>query len=162
MFPKEFLQSKVLQWALGALIFNYFLVFHYWIKLNKTTLDAIDSLSYVCPPYWQSCESLYFLQALPLGYSQSFFYMLFFGVLLWAVYLLSEQKWKEVQLILIPFFFWHFANVFFITDYVSGNYEYYLVGYGVILLFLPHKEFFLKLFIVMLYVLSTVSKIHPA
>ncbi len=162
MFSGEFAESKVLQFALGALAFNYLIVFDFWIKLPEISLSAVDSFTHSCPPYFQSCDSLYIFEALPLGYSQTFFYMLLFGALLWVGYLLSEKKWREAQLVLIPFFIWHSLNVLFLTDTFSANYEYYVVGFGIIILFFPHKEFFLKLFVVMLYFLSTVSKIHPA
>lgn len=162
MFGQEFNGNKILQWALGALIFNYFIVFFSWIGGNTITKSAISYFDYVCPPYWQNCQQIYVLESLPLGYSQTFFYMLLFGGLLWAVYLLSEKRWYEAQLLLGVFFLWHAGNVFILTEAFTGNYEYYLVGFGIILLFLPHKEFFLKLFIVFLYVLSTVAKIHPA
>jgi len=162
MFSHEFAESKVLQWALGALAFNYLMIFDFWIKLPEISRSSVDYFIHSCPPYFQNCDSLYIFEALPEGYSQTFFYMLFFGALLWVVYLFSEKRWREAQLVLIPFFLWHFVNVFFLTDTFSANYEYYVVGFGLILLFFPHKEFFVKLLIVMFYFLSTVSKIHPA
>jgi hypothetical protein len=88
--------------------------------------------------------------------------MFFFGFLLWSVYLFSERRWREIQFNLMPLFLWHAANVLLLTDLQSGNYEYYLIVFGIILLFLPYKEFFLKLSLVSLYVVSTVAKIHPA
>ena len=162
MYSEEFAESKVLQWALGALTLIYLMVFDFWIKLPEISRSSIDYFIHSCPPYFQNCDSLYIFEALPEGYSQTFFYMLLFGVLIWVVYLLSEKRWREAQLILIPFFLWHAVNVLFLTDTFSANYEYYVIGYGLILLFFPHKEFFLKLLIVMFYFLSTVSKIHPS
>jgi hypothetical protein len=88
--------------------------------------------------------------------------MLLFALLTWCAYLLTERKWREAQLLLIPAFFWHVSNVLFLTDKASGNYEYYIVVFGTVILFLPHKEFFAKLAFVSLYVLSTIVKIHPA
>ncbi len=163
MFSNEFSNSKVLQWALGALVFNYFIIFFTWINRSIITVETKESYLFTCPTYFQNCDMFYVLQALPEGYSQTFLYMLFFGVLVWAVYLISEKRWKETQLVLIPLFIWHFLNLFvFASIETSGNYEFYVVGYGIILLFLPHKEFFLKLQLVMYYMLSTSVKIHPA
>ncbi len=163
MFSEEFEKSKVLQWALGALIFNYFIIFRAWIDVSIITVEARDSFLFTCPTYFQNCSDFYFLQALPFGYSQTTLYMLLMGVLLWAVYLMSQKKWREVQFVLIPLFLWHFINLFVLASVdTSGNYEFYVLGYGIILLFLPHKEFFLKLELVMFYVLSTAVKIHPA
>lgn len=162
MFSREFETSRVLQFALGALLLNYFVVFFGWITRSYITKEALTYKTYVCPTYFQSCGDLYFLSSLPYGYSQSILYMGLFGVLLWATYLLTERKWREAQLVLILPFLWHFVNVFFLTALQAGNYEFYIAVYGIILLFLPHKEFFLKLSLVLFYSLSVVAKIHPS
>lgn len=162
MFSKEFDGNRVLQWALGALIFAYFIAFYGFIRGSIITREAIDGLWYVCPPYFQSCGDFYFLSALPYGYSQTILYMIFFGLMAWCVYLISVKAWREVQFCLVPIFIWHVLNVLVLTDLQSGNFEYYLMVFGLILIFLPHKEFFLKLSIVVFYVLSTVAKIHPS
>ncbi|MEZ4195485.1 MAG: hypothetical protein R3B53_03815 [Candidatus Paceibacterota bacterium] len=75
---------------------------------------------------------------------------------------MSEKAWALVQTSLIPIFIWHTANTLLLSDFRSGNYEYYVIAFGLILLFLPYKEFFLKLTIVFFYVLSTFAKIHPS
>ena len=162
MFSDEFRHSRILQWALGALLFGYYIVFDFWVRSNIFTREAYETLNYICPPFFQSCGSLYVFDALPQGYSQTILYMAFFAILAWCVYLLSTKEWNTVQLLLMPIFFWHAAHTLFFTDLTSGNYEYYLIAFGLVLLFLPHKEFFLKLTIVMFYMLSTVSKIYPS
>lgn len=162
MFSHEIESNKILQWALGALIFNYFLVFSVWVRDSLITPEAVSALWYRCPPYFQSCDVLYFLHALPDGYSQTIFYMCLFTLLLWVVYLLSQKEWRRAQIALLFPFAWHFLNVFVFTTLYAGNYEYYVFIFGVILLFLPHKEFFLKLSLVVFYMLSSFAKIHPA
>lgn len=162
MFSGEFKHNKVLQAALGVLAFCYFIVFYSWIRDSVITTTAALSLHYACPRYFQSCDWLYILNALPFGYSQTILYMGIFVVLIWIVYLLTEREWSSAQQLLLVPFFWHAVNVLILTDDYTGNYEYYLLVFGLVLLFLPHKEFFLKLSIVFFYVLSTVAKIHPA
>lgn len=162
MYSHEIAQSKVLQWSLGALVFVYFIVFYSWVTDAGVSERMLESMRYVCPPYYQSCESFYFLQALPDGYSQTILYMALFGILAWCAYLISEKAWGAAQLTLILPFLWHAANALLFTDNRSGNYEYYLMSFGLILLFFPYKEFFLKLTIVFFYVLSTAAKIHPS
>jgi len=162
MFSIEFAQSKVLQWSLGALVFVYFIVFYSWNTDATVSARMLESMRYVCPPYFQSCELFYFLDTLPDGYSQTILYMAFFGLLAWCAYFISEKAWRFAQLTLIPPFMWHAANVLLFTDNRSGNYEYYLISFGLILLFFPHKEFFLKFTIVFFYILSTAAKIHPS
>lgn len=162
MYSDEIAQSKVLQWSLGALLLVYFVVFYTWASDAGVSVRALESMRYVCPPYFQSCESFYFLRALPDGYSQTILYMAFFALFAWCAYLISEKAWVTAQLSLIPAFLWHAANSLLFTDNRSGNYEYYLISFGLILLFFPYKEFFLKLTIVFFYVLSTAAKIHPS
>lgn len=162
MFPNEIAQSKVLQWSLGALVFVYYIVFSSWIPSTRLSIESLGGPTYICPPYFQSCEFFYFLQALPYGYSQSVVYMAFFALLIWCVYLLTERAWGFVQFCLMPVFVWHTAITLFSSDDRAANYEYYLIAFGLILLFFPHKEFFLKLIIVFFYTLSTATKIHPS
>lgn len=162
MFSREIENNKILQWALGALVFAYFIAFDGFIGNSVITITAYENFQHVCPPYFQNCGDFYFLYNLPFGYSQTFLYMMFFALMVWSVYLMSQKKWKEAMYATIPSFIWHVLNILVLTDSQSGNYEYYLMIFGIIILFLPHKEFFLKLSIVSLYVLSTVAKIHPS
>lgn len=161
-FSQEFLHSKALQWCLGVSTFAYFLVFSTWIGRHTITTRAVADLSYRCPPYFQNCEAFYFLNALPDGYSQTIWYMFMFGSLVFIVFLLAKQKWQEASIVLLIPYLWHAANTFLITEYARDNYEYYIFIFTSVLLFFPHKEFFIKLSLVMFYVLSTFAKIHPA
>ena len=162
MFSEEIKNNSVLQWSLGSLIFCYFIVFMGWQSMGSTATTALDELTYVCPPYFQACEIFYFLEALPFGYSQNIFYMGLFLILTWSTYLIAKRAWRAVQISLLPIWLWHSLNVLFFTDMRAGNYEYYLIVFGFILLCLPHKEFFLKLSLVIFYVLSTMAKLHPS
>jgi hypothetical protein len=162
MYFSEFNNSKVLQAGLAVLSFVYFLAFSSWVGSAMTSLYPLENFGHRCQPYFQNCDSFYFLTALPEGYSQTVFYMILFALLAWIIYLLTEKRWYEAQLLLIIPYIWHILMVLFLTESVAGNYEYYIIVFGTILLLLPHKEFFAKLALVLLYVLSTVAKIHPA
>lgn len=157
----ELAGSRVLQWALGSIIFSYFVAFNSWFYDHATTLDAYLKGSYTCWPYFQSCGSLYFLRTLPEGYSQPLLYMVLFGTLILTVYLMYRKAWTLAHLALLPSFAWHAFVSFVLSMSMAGNYDHYLFVFALIILFLPHKEFFLKLVVVVLYVLSTVAKIHP-
>jgi hypothetical protein len=161
-YSHEFFGNRVLQACLALVPFIYFIAFYNWTSAMLTTVDQVAALDYRCPAYFQNCEWLYFLRALPNGYSQTVFYMFLFGVLVWIVYLLTQQKWKEVAYVALIPYLWHALNVFVLSDMVHGNYEYYAFIFTTIILFLPHKEFFAKLALVMFYVLSTFAKVHPA
>jgi hypothetical protein len=159
---QEWKRAPILVWALGALIFAYFVAFQVWISSLSMTRVAYEAGTHICWPYFQSCGEYLFLHVLPYGYSQSALYMALFGTLLLAIYFLHKKAWAYVHLSLLPSFVWHMVGTFVLTMELSGNYDYYLAVYGIVLLFLPHKEFFLKVSIVLLYVLSTVAKLHPA
>lgn len=161
-FSEEFSSNKILQAALAVITFNYFIVFYSWIGRSMVSRSSLSDLSYSCPTYFQECDRFYFLTSLPAGYSQTIFYMLLFGVLAWVVYLLTEKQWKQAATVLIVPYLWHLAVVFLLTDNAHANYEYYVIIFATIIIFLPHKEYFTKLAIVLFYFLSTFAKIHPA
>lgn len=161
-FTREFSTSKALQFCLGVSAFAYFIVFASWVGRQTITARSLADLSYRCPPYFQNCEAFYFLNALPQGYSQTIWYMFIFGTLVFVGYALLKKKWLEASLALLIPYLWHAANTFFITEYARDNYEYYVFIFTSILLFFPHKEYFIKLSLVLFYVLSTFAKIHPA
>lgn len=162
LYSLEFTGNRILQACLAVAAFAYFVVFYGWIERSTATVTLIEDFSYRCLPYFQNCESLYFLSALPNGYSQTIWYMGLFALLAWTIYLLTERQWKEASMVLLVPYLWHAANVFILSDFTKGNYEYYLFIFTSIILFLPHKEFFAKLLLVMFYVLSTFAKVHPA
>lgn len=157
----EIAEQQILQWALAALAFGYFISFNSRFYSHTTTLDAYLKGSYTCWPYFQSCGRFYFLRTLPEGYSQPFIYMVLFGLLILSVYLMWRREWTLAQITLLPSFFWHAFVSFLMSMSTTGNYDHYLFIFGIVLLFLPYKEFFLKLFLVLFYYLSTIAKIHP-
>ncbi len=156
----EFGQNSILRWALGALVLGYFSAFFLWIGNSATTAEAVARGTYACWPYFQDCAWLYVLQALPFGYSQTLLYMALFASLVAAVYWMAEEKWVYAHAALLPAFLWHAFVTFVLTEVLAGNYDYYLFVYGLIILFLPHKLYFLKLALVFFYVLSTIAKLH--
>lgn len=162
MFWQEFIHNKVLQWALGAQLLNYFYAFVVWVWTYSMTTQAVENFDYVCPPHFQDCGRFYIFEYLTDGYSYTGFYMLLFALLLWCVYLFSQKKWQLVLWLMMPLFLWHTLVTTMFVERIMGNFDYYVIAFGVVLLFLPHKEFFLKLTIVTFYVISTVAKNHPA
>lgn len=152
--------QPILQWVFGATILSYFLAFHAWIDTSATTIDAYARGTHLCWPHFQNCGEWLFLRALPDGYSQTLLYMFLFGTLALAIYLMHRKEWVLAHMLLVLSFLWHATVAFFLTYSLAGNYDYYLFLLGFVLLFLPHKEFFLKLVFVLLYFLSTATKIH--
>ena len=156
----EIVENKALWFVFGASILSYFAAFNSWFYNKATTVDAYLDGSYTCWPYFQNCENLLFLRTLPEGYSQPFVYMVLFGLLVLATYFAFKKEWCRAHLALMPAFFWHAFVMFFMTYSISGNYDYYLFVLTLVLLFFPHKEFFLKLVLVVFYFAAATIKIH--
>jgi hypothetical protein len=156
----EIRNSVALQWVFGATVFSYYVTFSSWIGNNALTLSNFFTGNATCRPYFQDCYRLIFLESLPNGYSQTTLYMVFFACMLSAVYWIYRKDWVLAQISLLPLFLWHFLGVFVLTDSLSGNYDYYLSLFSIVLLFLPYKTFFLQLVIVLLYFLAGSIKIH--
>ena len=157
---REIEESTALKWAFGAAVFSHFVAFSSWFYSKATTVDAITANRQSCWPHFQECDSLLFLRTLPEGYSQPFLYMVLFGTLLLSVYLMHKKEWVLAHMALMPSFIWHTVATFVLTYSLSGNYEYYLAILTGVLLFIPHKEFFLKLSLVLFYFLAGVLKLH--
>jgi hypothetical protein len=155
----EIENSSALQWAFGAILFFFFLTFNRWIAVSITTIDAAQRGYGVCWPYFQDCTWLYFLQALPLGYSQTAFYMALYAVMLGVVFYMWRGQWARAHMLMTLLFAWK-AFVMFVLSYViAGPYDYFHIIFAFVLLFLPFKEYFLKLTIVVLYFLSGLVKL---
>ena len=154
----EIKQSLALQFVFAAQLFSYYVTFSDWIGSHDLTLEK-NSLDVVaCWPYFQNCGDYFFLQALPFGHSQTIFYMFFFGLMVLVAYLIYRRDWFLAHITLLPLFLWH-ATVVLGTG-IAGNYDYYLMIFGIVTLFFPHKLFFIKLNLVLFYFLSTAVKLH--
>lgn len=157
---KEIEESLMLKWAFGALVLGHFTAFNSWFFNSATTIDAFIRGKHTCWPYFQTCGEWLFLRTLPHGYSQPILYMTLFGTLVLAVYLMYKKDWVLAHMALVPSFVWHFLGTFVLTQSLSGNYEYYLFILTAIVLFIPYKEYFLKLSLVLFYFLASTIKLH--
>ena len=157
---REIEESLVLQLVFGATLFSYFIAFFQWTGSHATTIDAYLDGTLRCRPYFQGCGDFLFLHALPEGYSQAILYMVLMELLFCAAYFGATKRWTLAHIALVPAFLWHTAVVFFLTDSIGGNYDYYLFLFALVLLFVPHKEYFLKIIFVFSYVLASTIKIH--
>lgn len=155
---EELERSPALQWSYGAILFFFFLTFSYWIGNSAITAETAARGMGVCWPYFQDCTSLYFLQALPDGYSQSVFYMALYAAMTYIVLLMWRGSWALAHILLSLLLIWKLFVMFGLSYIIAGPYDYYHVAFTIILLFLPFKEYFLKLTIVILYFLSGTTK----
>lgn len=156
----EIENTFLLQWAFGAILLTYFVSFFDYIKEHAITITAYEQNAYSCWSYFQNCGAYYFLEALPYGYSQSYLYLFFFGLMVLIVYLISRKDWVLAHLLLWPLFIWKVLVIFVLSASMGGNYDYYDIIFSFIMLVLPAKLFFLKVTFVTLYFFSTTIKIH--
>ncbi len=87
-------------------------------------------------------------------------YMGLFCIMLTVVYLMYKKDWESAHFLLLVLWIVKVFFLFVLSKKLSGNYEYYDVILMLVLLFLPHKHFFLRLSFVWLYFLASTIKIH--
>jgi hypothetical protein len=158
----EIEENTTLKWVFGATLFSYYITFNRWISTSSLSTHSIEQDAFVCWPYIQNCADYLFLTAQPHGYSQTFFYMLLLGILIFVGYSIQRQRWFVAHAATLLLYAWHALAIFVLTYEYRGVYEYYLFSFATVLLFLAHKEYFIKILIVLFYFLSTTTKLHEA
>jgi hypothetical protein len=158
----EIESTPVLQWMFGAMLFFFFLTFQSWDNNFSVTVEGAKSGAAVCWPYFQSCTNLFFLHSLPYGYSETTFYMLLYGLMLLTVYCIWRKMWAGAHALMVTLLAWELFVGFVLSYDLMGPYNYYHVILCIVLLFLPLKEYFLKLAFVFCYFISVTIKFDPA
>lgn len=158
---EEIYKSKTLKACLAAVLLSYFVTFKLWVGEFRFTTEAVEQGLHLCWPYFKSCGDWYFLSGLPYSYTANIFYMVFFGLIGWSAWAMWNNQWRLAHTLLWPMFIWKVLMVLMFSMAQMGNYEYYHIIFTAILLFCPHKAFFLKFSLVWFYFLSTAVKIHP-
>lgn len=156
----EIEQDILVRWFGGAILLGYLATFRAWQQSIATTVQAVEAKTYTCWPFFPNCGDWIFLDAFPHGYSQMTLFMVLFTFILTAAYGLITRRGilahASIAVLLIAKGYFTLINFFY-----NGNYDYYLTTFSLIFVFVPHKRFFASLAVAMLYVLSTVAKIHP-
>ncbi|MDO8481966.1 MAG: hypothetical protein Q7S75_02705 [bacterium] len=156
---QEIEQQSILQWALGALLLGLFVTFYGWIYSDAISTSTAAAGKASCWPYFQNCDWLYVLQALPY-YSQTNLYTVFFGIMLLVVYFMWRRQWVYAHMGILVLYMWKVFIMFAVSSALAANYDYYDIVIGAAILFFPHKEVFAKLSFVLLYFLAGTIKIH--
>jgi hypothetical protein len=154
----EIEQSLLLQWFFGAMLFFFFLSFSRFIGDSSTTIEVAQRGAAICWPYFQDCARWYFLSNLPYGYTQSFFYMVLYGIMLSIVYFIWKKAWVRAHVLMGMLLVWKLIVIFLLSYLIAGPYDYYHVILTSVLLLVPFKEYFLKLSFVFLYFMSVTPK----
>ncbi len=156
----EIAENGTLQWLFGASLFYFFITFDAWIMSSRATVE--NAANAICWPHYQDCGWLYFLSNLPNGYSHTTFYMVLYAAMLAVVYCMWKKYWDSAHALVLLLFVWKFFVGFVLSYGVLGMYDYYHLIFTAALLFIPHKEYFIKLLFVVLYFVSATIKFHPS
>lgn len=157
---QEIENSKLLQLLFYCISFSFFVTFYGWISYSATTISSYINGTNVCPPYFLSCGKYYFLQGLPYGYTQGFFYVLLFLLLGYGVTQAIKSNWESAHKIILVTFLWKCIWAFVLTYGLAGNFDYYDMILAFVWLFLSNKEYFSKIAFIFLYFLASSIKIH--
>lgn len=156
---QEVTESKTLQLLYYCVTLSFFVTFYGWINSSSVSISNFEAGNNICPPYFPSCGNFYFLQDLPLGYSNGYFYILLFVILGSSVIFSLKNKWWAAHFTLLLAWLWKVVWIFFLTYGIAGNYDYYDIFLGFIILFLPNKLYFAKISFVFFYFIASTIKI---
>ena len=151
--------SAILQLLFYVISLSFFVTFYGWVERGLISITTFEIGTHICPPYFPSCGNLYFLEALPYGYSQSAFYVFLFLVLGYGVYSAYRRDWVSAHAALLLCLVWKIIWAFVLTYGVTGNFDYYDMAFAFLLLFAREKEYFAKVTFVFFYVLASSIKI---
>ena len=157
---QELAETRALQWLFGAALVGYLLTFLEWAKTRGVTVQGVARNQHTCWPHFTSCGDLAVMHALPWGHSQAAFYTVIFAMLVGGVLAAAAGRWRLAHALMLVPFVWKSLVLFVLSQGYLGNYHYFHVGLGFLLLFSHHKLWFLRRGLVLLYVLSSVVKLH--
>ncbi len=142
----------------GAMLLFFFYSFSIWLFTGAGTQEAYRSGAVVCWPYFPDCGNYALFHDLYVDYSKGIFYMLLYAILLAIVWCMWKGRWAAAHALMVILFLWQalFSLVFAYT--MTGPPYYYHLFLTAILLFVPFKEYFLRVAFVLLYFLSATIK----
>jgi hypothetical protein len=105
-FIEEIRESKVLQILFYVLSISFFVTFYGWDNSSIISVSTFLNGLHVCPPYFQACGEYYFLESLPYGYTQGFFYVILFLILSFGLLSGAKQDWVTAHKTLLVGFIW--------------------------------------------------------
>jgi hypothetical protein len=157
---KEIQDSTILKGVCLLLLASFYATFNRWVDYPYGTISSLYDKSFVCPPYFENCYKLFFLEIHPYGFSLSFFYLSLFLLLVFSAYSAYKNNWYNVQTTILIFVVWKLFYGFVLTYGVFGNFDYYDCAIGILIVFAKNKEYFIKLLLVLFYFLASSIKIH--
>lgn len=159
-FIEEIEESKILQVLFYVISLSFFVTFYAWNNSNVISISSVIRGINICPPYFQSCGSYYFLESLPYGYTQGFFYVILFLIISFGLLSAMKNDWENAHKTILAGFIWKIVFIFIFTYGVGGNFDYYDLFLAFVFLFLKYKELFAKLLFITFYFAASTIKIH--
>lgn len=156
---EEIEREPILQWSFAASLFFFFITFYRWMASPNLTIEQAERGMAVCWEYFQDCTKFFFLHDFVVGYSYAMFYMALYTLMLLVIYLMWKKRWVEAHACLLLFLLWEILATLVFSFTNSGPYFYYHIILTTMLLFVPYKEFFLKLSFVFMYFMSVTTKL---
>lgn len=154
----EIESHQILQWMMGAILLFFFVTFYTWASSFTITTQNVRDGRAVCWPYFQNCADWYFLTGLPDGYSQTTLYMACYGIMLLVVYWMWKKNWTAAHAGILLMYLWKMLVVFFFSYLGGFQFDYYHLIFTTVFLFAKHKEYFLKIAVVLLYFMAVTTK----
>lgn len=155
----EIERSRMLQWLYGAMLFAFYVTYNHWIEQPWVSVETAAHGGALCWPYFTQCGSLFFLHAIPFGYSQTIFYAAVYGIMALAAYCMWRNAWTAAHFIMLGLWIWKGLNLFLFTSAIQGGPNYHHFFLVAALLFPPNKEYFSRLAFILLYFAAAVVKL---
>jgi len=143
-YTSEVEDSKHLQAIYWTLLIGFFLSYNVWISKNHFTKTAVEWSHHVCPPYFQNCDSLYFLAGKPYSYDSYILYTVLASFILVSAFCALKKSWNWAIGLLIPPFLYKFIYVTLFTYLPIVDFEYFHLPLVLIFIFCKNKLYFLK------------------
>lgn len=155
----EWTQDGIVSALLACLLLTFAFSLNRWSLNPDITQEAVTRGVAVCPPYFQECTRFYVLQGWP-QYSYMVWYMGLFALWIWAVACWCNRWVVWLFGALFALYAWEVVYLFGLTFTRHGNYDYYHMLLGLVVLFLPNKRAFSQILFVLLYFFSASVKFH--
>lgn len=150
--------SPTLRLAAALLLFGWFVEFQDWSRLPELTTNAVRDGLHLCWPWFQSCGEWYFLTTGSLGYSQSLFYAILFGLLVLAGLAVMSRRFAYAHALFFVFFAWEMGAML-LSYRMAVNYWYIHALFAALFLLARGKLAFLRIIAVVFYFFSGVIKL---
>jgi hypothetical protein len=156
----EFEQSAILPWIFGTLLIGLLMLVNTLSTNLAITVQGVQNGTSVCWPWFPSCADWHLLVASPEGNSQALAFAILFALLVVSAMAVWKRNWTMAHVAATLVYAFLFAFIYIIEGRSELNYGDRLMVLAGVLLFFPHKLFFLKLSFVLLYVFAGLGKLN--